>query len=105
MPETNNPPASSLSATGSVPGREPNVPAPVAASLSESGAPIDDAVPSPNNTPAPTAAVAEPAAAPETPDLVLLSPAEIRVLGCLIEKQLTTPEYYPLTLNALNAAC
>jgi uncharacterized protein YceH (UPF0502 family) len=34
-----------------------------------------------------------------------LSPEEIRVLGALIEKQLTTPEYYPLTLNALMKAC
>ncbi len=30
---------------------------------------------------------------------------EVRVLGSLVEKQLTTPEYYPLTLNALTAAC
>jgi uncharacterized protein YceH (UPF0502 family) len=30
---------------------------------------------------------------------------EIRVLGCLIEKQRTTPDVYPLTLNALRAAC
>ena len=30
---------------------------------------------------------------------------EIRILGCLIEKQHTTPDYYPLTLNALIAAC
>ncbi len=30
---------------------------------------------------------------------------EARVLGCLIEKERTTPEYYPLTLNALVAAC
>lgn len=34
-----------------------------------------------------------------------LSTIEIRVLGSLIEKQITTPEYYPLTLNALTAAC
>jgi uncharacterized protein YceH (UPF0502 family) len=34
-----------------------------------------------------------------------LSPIEIRVLGCLIEKEIATPEYYPLTLNALVAAC
>jgi uncharacterized protein YceH (UPF0502 family) len=34
-----------------------------------------------------------------------LSPLEARVLGCLIEKELTTPDVYPLTLNALvNAA-
>ena len=30
---------------------------------------------------------------------------EIRVLGCLIEKQRTTPDQYPLTLNALRLAC
>jgi uncharacterized protein YceH (UPF0502 family) len=30
---------------------------------------------------------------------------EGRVIGCLIEKQLTTPQQYPLTLNALTAAC
>lgn len=34
-----------------------------------------------------------------------LDPVEIRVLGSLMEKQLSTPEYYPLTLNALVAAC
>lgn len=34
-----------------------------------------------------------------------LSPEEARVLGCLIEKAMTTPEYYPLTVNALIAAC
>jgi uncharacterized protein len=31
--------------------------------------------------------------------------AEIRVLGCLIEKQRTTPDVYPLSVNALRAAC
>jgi len=35
----------------------------------------------------------------------LLTPTEVRVLGSLIEKQITTPEYYPLTLNSLTAAC
>jgi uncharacterized protein len=34
-----------------------------------------------------------------------LHPAEIRVLGALLEKEVTTPEYYPLTLNALVNAC
>ncbi|MEA2220828.1 MAG: uncharacterized protein QOJ35_3454 [Solirubrobacteraceae bacterium] len=34
-----------------------------------------------------------------------LTAAEIRVLGCLIEKQRTTPDTYPLTLNALRMAC
>jgi uncharacterized protein YceH (UPF0502 family) len=34
-----------------------------------------------------------------------LDPLEVRVLGSLMEKQLATPEYYPLTINALIAAC
>jgi len=34
-----------------------------------------------------------------------LSPTEARVLGALIEKEVTTPEYYPLSLNALVNAC
>ncbi len=34
-----------------------------------------------------------------------LDDIEVRVLGCLLEKQQTTPEYYPLTVNALVAAC
>jgi uncharacterized protein len=33
-----------------------------------------------------------------------LDPTELRILGSLMEKQLSTPEYYPLTLNALVAA-
>src|SRR3984885_10337469 len=36
---------------------------------------------------------------------ILLSEVETRVLGSLVEKQLTTPEYYPLSLNALVNAC
>ena len=32
-------------------------------------------------------------------------PVEVRVLGCLIEKQRTTPDVYPLSLNALRVAC
>jgi uncharacterized protein YceH (UPF0502 family) len=36
---------------------------------------------------------------------VVLNPVEVRVLGSLIEKQITTPEYYPLSLNALTNAC
>jgi len=35
----------------------------------------------------------------------LLDGVEIRVLGCLIEKEMTTPEYYPLSLNGLTNAC
>ncbi|MEW6220086.1 MAG: DUF480 domain-containing protein [Thermodesulfobacteriota bacterium] len=34
-----------------------------------------------------------------------LDPAELRVLGCLLEKELATPDYYPLSLAALLAAC
>ena len=35
----------------------------------------------------------------------LLNPVEVRVLGALIEKEITTPEYYPLTLKSLTTAC
>jgi uncharacterized protein len=41
----------------------------------------------------------------EQRSLPVLSPEEVRVLGALIEKSRTTPEYYPMTLNALTAAC
>lgn len=34
-----------------------------------------------------------------------LEPIEARVLGCLVEKESTTPDAYPLTLNALTTAC
>jgi uncharacterized protein len=34
-----------------------------------------------------------------------LSPIEARIIGCLIEKQITTPDQYPLSLNALVNAC
>jgi len=34
-----------------------------------------------------------------------LNPVEARVLGCLIEKEVNTPEYYPLSLNATLNAC
>lgn len=34
-----------------------------------------------------------------------LTPHETRVIGCLIEKEITTPEQYPLSLNALTNAC
>ena len=36
---------------------------------------------------------------------VLLNPVEARVLGSLLEKEATTPDYYPLSLNALVNAC
>lgn len=41
----------------------------------------------------------------ETQSIPLLDAVEQRVLGSLIEKSKTTPEYYPLTLNSLTAAC
>jgi hypothetical protein len=34
-----------------------------------------------------------------------LAPLEARIIGCLIEKQITTPDQYPLSLNSLVAAC
>lgn len=36
---------------------------------------------------------------------ILFAPEEARVLACLVEKELTTPDGYPLTLNSLLAAC
>ncbi|BCA80796.1 YceH family protein [Desulfuromonas sp. AOP6] len=36
---------------------------------------------------------------------MLLDAVEARVLGCLLEKEMATPEYYPLSLNALTNAC
>jgi uncharacterized protein YceH (UPF0502 family) len=38
-------------------------------------------------------------------DSAILSATEQRVLGSLVEKQVTTPDYYPLSLNALTNAC
>ncbi|HEX8071902.1 MAG TPA: YceH family protein [Pyrinomonadaceae bacterium] len=46
-----------------------------------------------------------PGATEQTPVGDRLDAVEVRVLGALIEKQVTTPEYYPLTLNALVHAC
>ena len=37
--------------------------------------------------------------------LPTLNPTELRVLGSLVEKAVTTPDYYPLTLNSLTLAC
>ncbi|CAM4173545.1 YceH family protein [Vibrio neonatus] len=37
--------------------------------------------------------------------LLQLSPLEARIIGCLIEKEVTTPDYYPLSLNSLTTAC
>lgn len=38
-------------------------------------------------------------------ETIALTPVEVRVLGALVEKEITTPEYYPLSLNALVNAC
>jgi uncharacterized protein YceH (UPF0502 family) len=43
--------------------------------------------------------------AAEDQDTLQLNSTEVRILGCLIEKQATNPETYPLTLNALVLAC
>ncbi len=48
----------------------------------------------------PTESDASPAALP-----FLLTAEEGRVLGCLLEKEMATPEYYPMTLNGLTQAC
>ncbi len=37
--------------------------------------------------------------------MTTLNDIEVRVLGCLVEKELATPEYYPLSLNSLTTAC
>lgn len=42
---------------------------------------------------------------PADPSPVLLTDLEARVLGCLMEKQMATPDYYPMTLSSLMAAC
>jgi len=36
---------------------------------------------------------------------IVFAPNEARVIGCLIEKEITTPDQYPLSLNALTNAC
>jgi uncharacterized protein YceH (UPF0502 family) len=36
---------------------------------------------------------------------IQLTPNEARIIGCLIEKEITTPDQYPLSLNALTSAC
>jgi uncharacterized protein YceH (UPF0502 family) len=36
---------------------------------------------------------------------IILNDSEVRILACLIEKEMTTPEYYPLSLNSLTNAC
>src|SRR5437588_11678300 len=47
-----------------------------------------------------------PGLSPESPPMtLLLTEIETRVLGSLIEKDITTPDYYPLSLNALVNAC
>ena len=47
----------------------------------------------------------QPAENQQAGQLIRLSAAEARVLGALVEKEITTPDYYPLSLNALGNAC
>ena len=56
------------------------------------------------DTSLPLAATALPSDSPNLPD-IQLSAIEARILGALMEKQLTTPDTYPLTLNSLLLAC
>ena len=42
---------------------------------------------------------------PSTDNTALLTPSEARILACLMEKELTVPDSYPLTLNSLTLAC
>jgi uncharacterized protein YceH (UPF0502 family) len=46
-----------------------------------------------------------PAAQPPLSHPLVLTPHQVRVLGALVEKEITTPDYYPLSLNALINAC
>jgi uncharacterized protein YceH (UPF0502 family) len=70
--------------------------------MNDSLPPADD-LPADDPTPdAPSPSGAPAAGATVAPEL---GPAERRVLGVLLEKALATPEYYPLTLNALAAGC
>lgn len=46
-----------------------------------------------------------PAVVSSQPVIIFLNEVECRVLGALVEKEITTPEYYPLSLNALINAC
>jgi uncharacterized protein len=47
----------------------------------------------------------DPPSVPATVRCMDADPVELRILGCLVEKQRTTPDVYPLTLNALRLAC
>lgn len=61
--------------------------------------------PGPASTTPASAAPTEQMPDAPTPSEAMLTPIEARVLGCLMEKQRTTPDQYPLTLNALVTAC
>jgi len=41
----------------------------------------------------------------EIKPLIQLNPVEQRILGVLLEKSKTTPDYYPMSINALTAGC
>jgi uncharacterized protein len=59
---------------------------------------MTDTAPGPAVLPEPSAVLPEALAEP-------LDAAEVRVLGCLLEKEILTPDVYPMTVNALVAAC
>jgi uncharacterized protein len=58
-----------------------------------------------DDSPAPAFAAGEERPATGALSLRPITSEEARVLGCLIEKEATTPDYYPLTLNSLVTAC
>jgi uncharacterized protein YceH (UPF0502 family) len=58
-----------------------------------------------NSSLAPAGIEPSPSVVSFLPVNILLNEVECRVLGVLIEKEITTPEYYPLSLNALVNAC
>lgn len=65
---------------------------------------MDSVLPPDENGEGP-AVLAQADAEPDEAALPRLSPEELRVLGCLIEKEATTPDQYPLTMNSLVLAC
>lgn len=65
---------------------------------------VDTALPDDENGEG-SAVLPEPGSEEGEASLPQLSPEELRVLGCLVEKEATTPDQYPLTMNSLVLAC
>src|SRR5437773_7843931 len=59
----------------------------------------------PSSRPRDSQRAIESVSAMDQPPRQLLNAADVRVLGSLVEKEVTTPDYYPLSLNALTNAC